>query len=150
MNAMFGGSSVLHVIATYQDDEVQEEAVRTLLGRGASVDAKDAEGYTPLCIAARQGKPKVFELLLDSASEMTFKNGDSLMHMAVSSREPGCIKCISLVLSKWPHLKDEPNKRGLTPVHQCAYSQNVECLVALIKEGANIHKVDNNGCDTLL
>lgn len=53
------GQTLLHCLA-----DGQEQLVRPLLGLGLSVDAQDADGNTPLHVAAAGGHASVLRMLL--------------------------------------------------------------------------------------
>ncbi len=145
-------STALHYIAGHQEPKIGIESAKLLIKKGATVDARDKEGRTPLHIAAQKGKAGIFELLLNHILDesSTLPNGDSILHTAVSSRAPGGVRCTKLILLKWPHLLEQPNREGFTPLHSCVYAQNARCLEALINSGASIRALDPNGRDALL
>jgi ankyrin repeat protein len=90
------------------------DAVRDLLGRGADVDAADAEGYTALHCAAEAGRAGVVDVLLRhganakattakgrTAAEVAAATGKSKVMRLLetlytsSSRAPACCYCQS-------------------------------------------------------
>jgi ankyrin repeat protein len=60
------------------------DAVMTLLANGADPRATDADGNTPLHLAARSSDPGVAALLLDAAAELEALNGEGMSPLGIA------------------------------------------------------------------
>jgi len=127
----------LHVAADVGDVEcIQFLLAKTTKG----VNVKDTEGSTPLVFAAKAGKPKAVEALLNAKADvnMASKNGSLPLHYAA---EAGDVESIKLLL---PQTTKGVNSKGAfnsTPLCFAVNQKKVAAVVALLKEkaDANIH-----------
>jgi ankyrin repeat protein len=94
--------------------------VQLLLERGASVQAKSADGNTALHTGALQGGLETVQLLLRSKADPNVTNheGRTPLHMAISG--DGELKTIQLLVASGARL-DIPDKELVTPVRLAAY-----------------------------
>jgi uncharacterized protein len=92
------GASLLHFAA--QAEEGADSIVNFLLARGASVNAKDNDGNTPLIFAAISGKNSVIQILLEAGADPSIRN-DAGINAAEQAKE--CPEIVSLL---------EPNNNG--------------------------------------
>jgi ankyrin repeat protein len=88
-------ATVLHYLAS----EGSEDAVRMLLDRGSSVDARDGYGLTPLHYAAYRGREAVVRLLVERGADVKAKDG--------------CGDGVLLNVVSHAMLDEEPSRRGL-------------------------------------
>lgn len=63
------GMTPLHAAASCRRSGASLEIVRLLLGRGATLEAIQAGGFSPLHLAAAQGKKELVELLLERGAD---------------------------------------------------------------------------------
>jgi ankyrin repeat protein len=85
------------------------EQLELLISKGADVNLKNQEGWTPLHIAAKEGHVDIAALLIKNRAEVNER---------INSR-------------------DDPS--GLTPLHIAAYSNHVDVVELLIGAGAQIN-----------
>lgn len=118
----FRNWTALHAAA----DRGQAAAARVLLERGAKVDLKDGDGFTPLHVTGTQpsGKPQpkageagrneVAVLLLDHGADAnaTTRQGNNALHCAVSSRNATLVR----ILLERGADPGHRNSQGYTPV----------------------------------
>jgi ankyrin repeat protein len=79
------GWTALHYAAASGDDEI----ARILLGRGASVDAVSpprSGAYTPLMMAAREGKDSTALILIDHGADRKLTNSEGLTAAQLADR----------------------------------------------------------------
>jgi hypothetical protein len=85
-----------------------------LLDRGADIEARDRDGYTPLLIAARNGTTDVLQVLLSrgAAPNARDKRGRTALHWTAELNRPQHLK---LLLAHGADVSAEDG-RGLTPL----------------------------------
>ena len=127
------------------------EMARAALDSGASLNARDSLGYTPLHRAADEGEAGLVELLLDRGagnSHSMSANGLELPGLSIDSRDNdeatplmlaasgNHVSIIKLLVSGGAdvHLKDE---YGLCPLHYAAEGGHVAAIDVLLEHGAD-------------
>jgi ankyrin repeat protein len=76
------GYTALHFAAAAGDDEI----AKILLAHHAYIDAEAPAKYTPLMMAAREGKESTVQLLLEEGADATLKNSESLTAAQIAER----------------------------------------------------------------
>ena len=111
------------------------EVVRFLKERGARIDDKDKDNFTPLLCAVWKGQDHVIEYLLDNDAniELTDSSSKSVLHLAV---EDGHNKTLELLIQKGgKKLVNWTDKDYKTPLHYAASSGNEEVSVSYFVSG---------------
>lgn len=126
---------------------------RTLIARGAVVDAKGGELVaTPLQWAARNGHLFVMHLLLQSGADPTIcdSQGFNTLHLTTHS---SAVMPLLLVLSHTAFTTsqqlDHPDTQGHTPLMWAAYQGDAISVSLLLSYGSNIHARDEAGLTPL-
>ncbi|KAG2495140.1 hypothetical protein HYH03_006749 [Edaphochlamys debaryana] len=124
--------------------------VEALIGGGATVDAREKFGRTPLHVAASRGHADVVEVLLDRGKakvEATDKNWKTALHVAALE---GHGAVVEVLLDKGEAKVDKVDKLGWTAL-QCAASQDHAGVVkALLARGANVEAKCEHGWTPLM
>jgi len=74
-------------------------AVRSLLAGGADVDARDAEGWTPLALAARKGDAALVEAVLERHPDLERQQGERGLTALHVAAEGGHVEAAKLLLA---------------------------------------------------
>lgn len=95
-------------------ESCSEDIVSALIRAGADVNAKDnGQQWTPLAFAARDGKLRICELLLESGAEIDSIDlfGNTPLWRAVFGSKH---EVVNFLVQQGANL-DRPNRRGVTP-----------------------------------
>uniref|UniRef100_A0A8C5E907 Ankyrin repeat domain 44 n=1 Tax=Gouania willdenowi TaxID=441366 RepID=A0A8C5E907_GOUWI len=126
------------------------DCVQLLLSHDAPVDAEDEDGRTAVMMAAQKGRLGALDLLLNSATlSLMDKAGNNALHLACSN---GKEECVLLILEKLSDTSiiNAPNAALQTPLHLAARSGLKHAVQELLKSGANVQTVDENGLSPAL
>jgi len=145
------GDVALHLAVCSRRGEL--EAARVLLEKGASADARNGKGYTPLHVVASMcNDPDNFERLAGAAAKLLLKHGananltstpDTLTPLHVAA-QAGHDKLASLLLTKRADA-NALDSSGATPLHHAARALRAKVTLALIKAGADPQVADSAG-----
>ena len=125
----------------------QLEAVRTLLGQGAKIEARDDSEQTPLYLAACEGHLEVAELLLDSGASVDASNIANYMPLMGASFG-GHLAVAKLLVARGANINHKGNY-SCTALHCAASRDNLDVCLFLLSKGADLLAVNNNGRDAL-
>ena len=110
---------------------------RLLLDSGASAEAQNNDGSTPLHVAASKMDEEVIQLLIESSTNIDLRNntGRTALHEASQRGQPDIIQ---LILNNGADV-DAPNNEGSTPLHLAisGASQPAAPARLLLKHGAS-------------
>jgi len=118
----------------------------TLLAGGADINAKTKTGWTLLHKMAANGRPEAFKLLVSKGADVEAVTNDELtvLHRAIDGQTA------ELILEKAPHLINQKDDQGRTPLYEVArLSKSDEAVEVLLSKGADINAV-NKYTDTVL
>ncbi|KAH0610788.1 uncharacterized protein H6S33_011215 [Morchella sextelata] len=117
----------------------------TLQSQRADIGRLDLLGYTPLHLAARAGKVKLVELLLDSGARIDSQIHDTALHLA-AKHEHEAVVALLLKRGADPNLKDAC---GMTPLHLVVLYRFKAVAEMLLLNGADITTRDRHGTTVL-
>ncbi|CAF0981259.1 unnamed protein product [Didymodactylos carnosus] len=131
-----------------------EETVKILLKNKAQRNARGKEFYQPIHLAAKSGNVRVLEILLDDASMNVQKlsvksNKETPLHVACQYNRTGAVQHLiqSLTQNKTrisDHIEHADNK-DYTPLLTAAYYDHFDCVKTLVKNGAIMTDVKDDG-----
>jgi len=123
------------------------EAVGVLLNAKASLDRKDAAGWTPLMYAVMNGHNDIVKLLIDSTVDIDLENsrGRTALHLAVIY---GQLEAAELLLNAKARLEAR-DADGLKPLMLAAVHDRKNLAAMLIERRADIEAADAAGFTAL-
>lgn len=130
----------LHEAAVAGDDV----ALTVLLEGGASVQASDEAGLTPLIIAARAGHSKTVALLVSRGADPRGRDEKGLTALHAASHS-GQLGVVTVLLEQGVDVNDQKNRFGLTPLHAAAEANYLEIAQRLLDAGARTGRPDSSG-----
>jgi|GEM_PF-2193691 len=165
------GQTPLHIAAI----EGQLDAVKILIGAGADIDARNAQGVTPLQLAAHHQRPlDMIQFLLTCAQQDIQHYGRYPLHEAIYHGLPTVVKPLleagikandsdshghtplftAAGKNQLPIVAqliaaqgkvNQANEHGSTPLQVAALTGNLEIAKLLLENGADINQADNHG-----
>lgn len=149
------GESLLHLASSYPIGEQRSRMTAALLAAGANVEARDADGATPLLWAAGRDCPDCVALLLKAGAQVRARNtkGATPLHvcgpqiaamlLAAGADANAADGDGNLPLHKMHHQAflvagvNVRNKHGFTPLHFAALKGDEEGVRWLLAKGAD-------------
>lgn len=107
-----------------------------LLSKGADINKRDPQGYTPLASAIRLGSLSTSEFLIDHGARVDDTDGDGwspLLHAVLRND----VKAIQLLLKRKADI-EKPAPGGFTPLAIAVEEQKFDAAKVLIDSGAQI------------
>ncbi len=114
--------------------------LQLLLDHGASADVVDAQGRTPLHMAAKQDLSWSAKFLLDSGADakVVDSQGNTTLHGVISA------ETVRLIVAKGVDVNAR-NAMGQTPLHCTAATPYQDAIRELVQKGADVNVVDRDG-----
>jgi len=128
-------------------DDENMEVIHVFLSAGINLEIKDVRGWTPLMIAAANGKEKLTQLLIHSGARLTSRdiNGFTPLHWAALK---GMSSIVELLLSRDVDV-DSQSKYKWTPLMQACTRGHMNVCSILVEAGANVDLVNSEGTTAL-
>ncbi len=131
-------TAAANVAAAARDADVAE--VRKLIAAGSDVNAREADGTTPLLWAAHQGAPELVELLIDAGADPNAANGFGVTPLLQASRY-GDATTIAALLEGGADL-EAATREGETPLMAAARAGSAPAVELLVGAGADVNAVE--------
>jgi uncharacterized protein len=138
------GQTILHRVAGDLEDEAAPNNLRIaqlLLESGADVDAVDANGRTPLMLAAESGSDEMTALLLQNGADTAARDREgctALMHGLGNAQR------VFQLLDQGADL-DARDSQGRTPLIRATERCYLRTLRLLLERGADVQAADARG-----
>jgi len=129
------------MVASYFGHKV---VVKLLLEKGAEVEAKCDDGWTPLSLAADNGHEAVAKLLLEKGAEVEAKGDDGWTPLS-SAVYNGHEAVVKLLLEKGAELEAKDSSYGRTPLSWAAERGHEAVVKLLLEKGAEVEAKSDDG-----
>ncbi|XP_058793743.1 serine/threonine-protein phosphatase 6 regulatory ankyrin repeat subunit A-like [Phymastichus coffea] len=116
------------------------DTIKILVQAGANVNAKAADGATPLLMAAMTSSPEIVRFLIEQGANVNDKDdifGFTPLHLAAIEKES-----FVLLIDKSNDI-DVSSNHGVTPFHLASLTSNLDVMELLITRSAKIDCLDN-------
>ena len=123
----------------------QADVVETLIEHGAQVDERDAEGRTPLMVAAAFDSRAVADVLLARGADPLARDavdGNTSLDFAAMA---GHANFVSLLKAHGAPVDGRATRNGETPLHYAAFYGRRKVIGVLVESGADIDAADYSG-----
>src|SRR5262249_18222759 len=116
------------------------DLAKRLLDAGASAEARDRLGASPLAHAAVAGEPELVTLFLDHGASVDAQNleGSTALYQAA---ENGRLPIVKLLIERGANVS-LPGRNGIMPLSAAAYMGSVPIIELLIEKGADPKTTD--------
>jgi ankyrin repeat protein len=135
---IFNNNKLLHMAVQAS----QKNMIEFLLQNNANIEARNANGDTPLLLSAKYGLLDISRLLLKHNANIFAKNraGQTVLHASIKEfryDEPKIVKHLNYYLNQHASVNVQDNWQD-TPVHLAARYDLVEVIKLLEKRGAKL------------
>lgn len=138
-------SDIQLLIAAYDGDSVE---VKSLIEKGANVNAVTAEGVTPLMLACQNGYTGIAAELIRSGAQINSRADGGLTALILSIKA-GNIETAEYLIRNNANANLSDDK-GVSPLMHAIQVDSFYLPDMLIYYGADINQKDNNGTDALM
>ena len=138
------GNTVLHYAADWE----YADAIKTLLEKGADINAKNANGETCLFNGAKSNNPSIIQLLVDGGASVKERDnlGSTPLHIAVRwGAQKSAEKLIKLGIDI-----NAQNTAGKSPLAEAVIANKYDVTKYLLENGADPNSSDSNGITILM
>lgn len=145
-----GKTALMIVINSFGDSlEKYNDIAKLLIQSGAEIDARDDDGFTALMYSAML-IPYHMPLLVESGADVNARSNKSftvLMYACINSAK--IAKPVEFLISKGADVNAKENSNGETALMFATGARNVEAVLSLIRNGADVNIKAQNGATAL-
>ncbi len=120
------------------------EIVKFLLNNGVDINAKNADGITPLILATMHQDLELSRVLVDNSADIFITEnrfGGNALHHATNK---GNLDLVTLMIDSGIDIESKASE-GRTPLHIAAFQCDAEIIMYLLEHGANQDILDADG-----
>ncbi|MCX5657976.1 MAG: ankyrin repeat domain-containing protein, partial [Candidatus Omnitrophica bacterium] len=130
-------------------DEGNAEEIRSLLEKGADVNAKKENRSTPLFVASYNGNLDIVKLLLEKGADVRITGGGGNARALFVASQNGHLDIVKLLIENGAdvNVKDD---RNFTPLFAASGEGHLDIVKLLIENGADVNAQSNNGFTALM
>ena len=138
------GNTVLH----YAADWGYDKAIKTLLEKGADINAKNASGETCLFNAAKNDNPELIQLLVKNGASVKERDnlGSTPLHIAVRW---GAQKSAEILIKLGININAQ-NREEKSPLAEAVFANKLNVTKYLLENGADPNSSDAVGATILM
>jgi len=117
-----------------------EKAALALIKKGAKINKKTPDGWSPLYLSLRNGCEKAALLLIEKGADVNKKDPGkrwSLLHFALRY---GCEKAALLLIEKGANVNEKDPRKRWSPLHFALKYGCEKAALLLIEKGANVNE----------
>ena len=145
-----GGEALVKAIVQSGRSDRVNDNVKFILGMVGDVSAQDANGWSAVHLAAREGNAALLRLLLEKGADLNrvcackgFLNARDWTPLQIAARR-GRTEVVDLLLGGGADLR-QANSRGATALHEAVEGDTPAIVQSLVKKGADPRARDNEG-----
>ncbi|MEW6614509.1 MAG: ankyrin repeat domain-containing protein [Thermodesulfobacteriota bacterium] len=116
------------------------EKARSLLNKGANVNARDSKGNTPLHVAAKYGKKDIALLLIEKGANVNAKDNDEYGITPLDDAVNNGYKEVAQLLIEKGANVNAKKRNTWTALHDAAFGGKKDIVFLLIEKGANVNE----------
>lgn len=123
------------------DEDDRLRTIQALVRNGATVNAKDVRGFTPLHYAAYSGNLATVEALLRAGANPLLREnetGETALHLAAAKNHPDIINAL---VASCPEIIDIERRDGLCAIDVAERNGNAKAFETLKDLGASLPKI---------
>jgi len=134
-----------YLLLLFSSIKCSKHLAQELINRGADVNAKNKESFTPLHFSTIKGKTKITKFLLKHGANPHAQSGEDEFNPMHCAAAKGNSKILQLLLDHGANIDVVINIGQLTPLHFAAFYRHEEAVRLLVQQGANIQAPSMSG-----
>ena len=138
------GRTALHIAA----HAGRTSTVRALVAAGATLNARTRYGWSPLTDACKEGHHECVAVLVAAGADVnTVHSFMSETPLSLAAERSGCLRCVQILLDAGARVNGPPD--SWAPLHGAIWgsdtnkSKSEDCIIALLRAGADINAFDH-------
>ena len=126
-------------------DTKNVEVVKYLVSQGANVNTSNKNGFTLLHTAAYEGDVDVVKFLISKGANVNAKNIDGTTPLLHTRASSEYLETVKILVLAGADVNAKDNRGNYTPLFWAAHYGNIEVAKFLISKGADVNAKDNIG-----